>query len=184
MGFISSTPYKYAEALADVAVETGIPLDKTGEQLESFVEAFQDNPELKSVLLDPSYPLSVKQGIVREISQAHKVEKIVGNFLLVVTEKGRIEQIEEILEAYQCVLDDKAGVVRVEVASAHELDAADQERIAKAMKKVTGKDVKLSYSLDDELIGGLRLQVGSTVYDGSILSSLEQLKNQMAFDSN
>jgi len=184
MSLVSSTAYKYAEALADVAAETGLPLEKTGEQLGAFVAAFRENSELNTVLLDPSYPLAVKQGIVREVSQALKLEKIVRNFLLVVTEKGRVEQLEEILEAYQCVLDDKAGVVRVEVASAHELSAADQERIAQAMKKVTGKDVKLSYSVDDELIGGIRLQVGSTVYDGSIISSLEQLRNQMTFESN
>jgi F-type H+-transporting ATPase subunit delta len=99
-------------------------------------------------------------------------------------EKGRLEQIEEVFAAYQAVLDEKAGVVRVDVASAHELAETDQKRIAAAMKKVTGKDVKLSYSVDDELIGGLRLQVGSTVYDGSVLSSLENLRHRMAAGSN
>ncbi len=184
MSLVSSTANKYAEALADVAAETGLSLEKTGEQLESFTQAFRDNEELEKVLLGPSYPLAVKQGIVKEIANVLKVEKIVRNFLLVLVEKGRIENIEEIFEAYQCVLDKKAGVVRVDVASAHKLDAEDQKRIAEAMRKVTGKDVKLSYSVDDELIGGLRLQVGSTVYDGSILSSLEQLRNRMTFGSN
>ena len=139
---------------------------------------------MKSTLLVPSYPLAVKQGIVREISQVLKIEKIVLNFLLVLLEKGRIEQIEEVCAAYQGVLDNKAGVVRVDVASASELAPEDQERIAAVMKKVTGKDVKLSYSVDDELIGGLKLQVGSTVYDGSILSSLEQLRSRMTVGSN
>ena len=184
MSLVSSTAYKYAEALADVAAEAGLPVEKAGAQLESFLETYKGSEELRSSLLVPSYPLSVKQGIVREISQVLKIEKIVLNFLLVLLEKGRLEQIEEVFSAYQAVLDNKAGVVRVDVASAHELAAADQKSIAAAMKKVTGKDVKLSYSVDENLIGGLRLQVGSTVYDGSILSSLEQLRHRMAVGSN
>ncbi|MFH1965971.1 MAG: ATP synthase F1 subunit delta [Acidobacteriota bacterium] len=184
MSLVSSTAYKYAEALADVAVEIGLSLEKAGEQLGFFVETFKGSEELKSVLLVPSYPLAVKQGILREISQVLKIEKIVLNFLLVLLEKGRIEQIEEVFAAYQGVLDNKAGVVRVDVASASKLGAEDQVRLAAVMKKVTGKDVKLSYSVDDDLIGGLKLQVGSTVYDGSILSSLEQLRNRMTAESN
>lgn len=184
MSLVSSTAYKYAEALADVAAETGFTAEKAGAQLGSFVETYKGSEELQASLLVPSYPLSVKQGIVREISKVLKIEKIVLNFLLVLLEKGRLRQIEEVFSAYQAVLDNKAGVVRVDVASAHELAEADQESIAAAMKKVTGKDVKLSYSVDENLIGGLRLQAGSTVYDGSILSSLEQLRHRMSVGSN
>jgi len=181
---VSSTTYKYAEALADVAAETGLSLETALKQLRSFVDTYLENEELRTVLQVPAYPLSVKQGIVRELSGALKLDKIVLNFLLVLLEKGRIEQIEEVFAAYQSVLDDKAGVVSVEVESAFELSAEDRKRIAEAMKKVTGKDVKLSYSVDEELIGGLRLKAGSTVYDGSILSSLEQLRNRMTVGSN
>ena len=184
MSVVSSAAYKYAEALADVALETGLPVEKAREQLGLFVDAFRENEELRSALLIPSYPLSVKQGVVREISKVLKMEKIVLNFLLVLQEKGRIKQIEEIFAAYLSVLDNMAGVVTVDVASAYELSAEDRKRIASAMKRVTGRDVKLSYSVDEELIGGLRLQVGSTVYDGSILSSLENLRNRMMVGSN
>jgi F-type H+-transporting ATPase subunit delta len=184
VSLVSSTAYKYAEALADVAVETGMSLEKAGEQLNLFLETYKGSNELKSVLLVPSYPLGVKQGILREVVQELKIENIVLNFLLVLLEKGRLEQIEEVFAAYQGVLDNKAGVVRVDVASASKLAAEDQARIAATMKKVTGKDVKLSYSVDENLIGGLKLQVGSTVYDGSILSSLEQLRNRMTVGSN
>lgn len=184
MSLVSSTAYKYAEALGDVAIETGLSPEKAGEHLGSFVETYKGSKDLQAALLVPSYPLSVKQGIVREISQVLKLEKIVLNFLLVLLEKGRLKQIEEVFTAYQAVLDNKAGVVSVDVASAHELAETDQKLIAAAMKKVTGKDVKLSYSVDENLIGGLRLQVGSTVYDGSVLSSLEQLRHRMAAGSN
>ena len=184
MSIVSSTSYKYADALADVAMETGLSLQTVKAQLDSFLSLFSENEELRTSLLVPSYPLSVKQGIVREISKTLKMEKIVLNFLLVILEKGRIEQIEEVVTAYQRVLDDKAGVVAVDVASAHQLSSQEQKRLEDAMQKVTGKDVKLSYSVDEELIGGLRLQVGSTVYDGSILSSLDQLKSRMRVGSN
>lgn len=184
MSVVSSTSYKYAEALADVAVETGLSLETVRTQLDGFLDLFSKNEELRSSLLVPAYPLSIKQGIVREISKKLKMEKIVLNFLLVILEKGRIEQIEEIVTAYQSVLDDKAGVVSVDVKSAYQLSSEEQRRLEEAMKKVTGKDVKLSYSVDEELIGGLRLQVGSKVYDGSILSSLEQLRSRMRVGSN
>lgn len=183
MSIVSSSSYKYAEALAEVAAETGVSLEKVRDQLGSFEEAFRASEELRSSLAVPSYPLSVKQGIVREIAKALKMEKIVRNFLLVLLEKGRIEQFEEVFAAYQSVLDSRAGVVAIDVTSAHELSDQEVERVASAMKKVTGKDVKLSYSVDEDLIGGLRIQVGSTVYDGSILSSLEKLKSQMMVGS-
>lgn len=180
---VSSSAFKYARALADVAFELG-SAEAVQKELATFAGVVAGHAELRASLASPAFPLHVKRGILEAVAAKCVEIKIVRNFLLVLLERGRLAQLEDIVEAYGVVLDEASGVVRVSVSSARVLRDETKGRLAAAMEEMTGKKVRLSYMTDESLVGGLRLQVGSTVYDGTVLSELEHLGRHLAISSN
>jgi len=176
---VSSTSLKYARALAEVANEAKCARE-IQEGLEEFRRAFQTHEGLRGVLFNPGIPLAVKQNIVEALAGRMGLKKILLNFLLVVLERSRLHLLDEFAEAYQEVLDEQAGIARVGVRSSHPLGPDDLEQLRTSMSAKTGQTVKLSYEVDEKLLGGVRLQVGSTVYDGTIRTQLEELRRQLA----
>jgi len=176
---VSSTSMKYARALAEVASELG-----TAEQvrigLEAFRETFHAHQGFREVLFNPGIPLVAKQNIVGKVARKMGLADSLVNFLFVILERSRLHLLDEFAESYQEVLDEQAGIARVEVAASHPLETGEREQLREAMSAITGKNVKLSYEVDESLLGGVRLQVGSTVYDGTIRSQLEELRRQLA----
>jgi F-type H+-transporting ATPase subunit delta len=171
---VSSTAVKYARALADVALEQGLA-EEARRELRGFGSLHETNEELREALKNPGLPLKVKQEIVREIAGKSSFSGIVLNFLLLLVERNRLGQLAGIVEAYERVLDEKAGVSRIEVFSAHALPEGARRRLAGVMKEQTGGEVRLTYLVDEGLIGGVKLRMGSVVLDGSVRTELENL---------
>jgi F-type H+-transporting ATPase subunit delta len=88
--------------------------------------------------------------------------------------------VQEMIEAYESVLDELRGTLRADVASCEEVEEAMDQRLRKAVSTLTGKQVKINYQQDESLIGGLKLQIGSTIYDGSIGTQLEEFRRRLA----
>ncbi len=175
---VSSTAVKYARALADVAVELSLAESARG-QLKAFRIMNEKNPELRDALRSPGLPLKVKQGIVRKIADRSSFSDIVQNFLLLLVERNRLAQLSGIVEAYERVLDEMAGVVRIEVFSAHPLQERVRRRLDGVLRDLTGGEVRLNYFVDERLIGGLKLCIGSTVLDGSVGTELDNLGREL-----
>ena len=104
----------------------------------------------------------------------------VRNFLSLLLDRNRLDQIDDLLTAYQAALDQAAGIVPVSVSSTGPLDEAVRRRLRKVMANLLKRKVRLAYETDPELIGGIRIQVGSTVYDGTIRTRLEEIGRQLA----
>ncbi len=176
---IASVPLKYAQALADVAGEVQQE-DQVQEELLVFAELLNSNQELMEVLTHPAIPFSAKGKIVQELAKKIPLTQIVANFILVLIEHARLPQFQEMTEAYESVLDELRGTLRADVVSCEEVDEAMNKDLQKAVSTLTGKQVKINYQQDESLIGGLKLQIGSTLYDGSIRSQLEEIRRRLA----
>lgn len=179
MKMVSSTSMKYARALAEVAAESDVTQQAQAD-LKAFQETFRTHRELRDILFSPSVPLVAKRNIVEAVARKMGLSEILRNFLFVILERSRLQLLDEFAEAYQEVLDEWAGVARVAVRSSHSLGSEAQERLQEAMSTITGRTVKFSYEVDEKLLGGMRLQVGSVVYDGSIRTQLEELRRRLA----
>jgi len=171
---VSSTAAKYARAFAEVAHERGLA-EAARRELLGFATLMETNEELRETLRNPGLPLKVKQEIVRQIADKASFPDIVLNFLLLLIERNRLGQLAGIVEAYEGVLDERAGVSRIEVFSAHSLPEEARRRLVGVMKKLTGGEVRLTYFVDEGLIGGVKLRMGSIVLDGSVRTELENL---------
>ena len=176
---VSLVLLKFAQALADVAGELKQE-DQVLEELSSFSILLGSHKELMETLTHPAIPFSAKRNIVQELAKEIPLTQTVVNFILVLIERARLPQFQEVLEAYASVLDDLHGIVRADVFASEKVNKAVEQRLQKAVSTLTGKKVKIDYHLDESLIGGLKLQIGSTIYDGSIGTQLEQFRRRLA----
>lgn len=171
-------PLKFAQALADVAGELKRE-DQVLEELTSFSALLDSNKELMEALTHPAIPFSAKRNIVQELAKEIPLTQTVVNFVLVLIERTRLPQFQEVLEAYEGILDELHGIVRADVFASEKVDKAADQRLQKAVSTLTGKKVKINYQVDESLIGGLKLQIGSTIYDGSIAIQLEEFRRRL-----
>lgn len=174
----SSRARRYARALAEVAVEEGRET-RVQEDLDSFGAALQASPELVETLINPAIPFAPKRRIVEELAGRLSLVEITVNFILVLLENGRIGEYGEYVEAYREAMDQRAGVVRGVVTSARGLDSEVRSRLEEVLSEISRARVRLSYEEDESLIGGLRIQVGSVIYDGSIRTQLEEVRRRI-----
>ncbi|HUG44743.1 MAG TPA: ATP synthase F1 subunit delta [Acidobacteriota bacterium] len=174
----SSLARKYARSLADVA--TGEEnAQQVLEELRAFGRLLEEHRSLWEALSSPAVPLSAKNAIVKGVGELASFQTTTLNFLYVVLEKSRILELHELVAAFERVLDEQAGIVRVEVFSSNPLRKALKARLEKAVSGLRGSRVKLECQVDKELLGGLKLQIGSEVLDGTLRGQLETIRRQL-----
>jgi F-type H+-transporting ATPase subunit delta len=92
----------------------------------------------------------------------------------------RIVLLAEILQAFEVLLDERAGYIRADIASASALGEEQRAQLAAELEKLTGKRIRTAYTVDESLIGGVIAKVGSTLYDGSVRGALESLGKRLS----
>jgi F-type H+-transporting ATPase subunit delta len=167
----------YAEALFDVAKEKG-KLDAVRDELGQFVDALDSNRELQVFFFSPYFSSAEKAaGLKRAVSGA---DAELLNFLELLIEKGRMPEIFRIRRHLDELWKEENRRLDVTVTSAVELDPAVVEKVGEEIERQTGQKVELASRVDDEILGGLVLQVGNMVLDASIRSRLEKLRKSVA----
>ncbi len=170
---------RYAEALADVAQahknEFGVKRD-----LGAFAEVFLSSADLRNFLASPAAGREAKQKVIEEIAARMDLATEVRNFLFVLVDNGRTGALAEIQQAFGEELNARLGIAEAEVTSARELSAAEKEELTGALVRETGKKkIEVRYAEDKTLLGGVRVRVGSTIYDGSVRERLNRLRERL-----
>lgn len=167
----------YAEALFEVGRDRG-KLDSLQQQLGEFADAVDRNRDLQVFFFSPYLSSTEKQeGIGRAISGA---EPELINFLELLVDKHRMTEIFRIRRELDELWKQENRRLDVTVTSAVELDSSVVEKIGQEVERQTGEKVDLSSKVDDQILGGIVLQVGNMVLDASIRSRLEKLKKSVA----
>ena len=175
----SASAVRYARALAEVAAETG-DTQAALAQIGQFAGIFVDSKELRDAVGDPVLPLAVKMKIIERIAERAGLLKIVRNFLFVLLERNRLGQTGAIVEALHRIVDEEAGIMQVEVVSASPLPDDLKRRLELKVAEMADAQVRMSYAVDEALIGGVKLQLGSTVIDGTVQALLNRLERQLS----
>jgi F-type H+-transporting ATPase subunit delta len=102
------------------------------------------------------------------------------NFLFVLVDHRRTADLSSIIDAFEKMVDERLGKLQVDVASARGLDGQQQAALIQRLEEMTGKKIVLNLEIDSELVGGLVVRLGSTVYDGSVRGQLETLGRQLS----
>lgn len=170
---------RYARALLEIAQEEGA-LERFEEEMTRVADVLGASRDLKQVLLNPIFEVKARKGILREVAQRLSVGPLVTNFLCLLLDKRKLRLLPEIVRIYRELVDRAAGRIEAQLVAAAALDGGAPARVAAELSKWTGKQVRLSTSVDPALIGGVVVRVGGLVLDGSIRTQLDELRERLA----
>lgn len=166
----------YAEALLEAAQEKR-RLEPVREEFADFAAAVEESDDLSGLLRNPQIDPQTKQEGLKAVLKGG--EEVFLNFVLLLAEKHRIGEVEEIYAEWERLLAAEDRVLAVELTTAVELSEKQAEEIVAKIEKAAGRKVEATRSVDPELIGGLILQAGSTRVDGSVKGRLERLRREL-----
>jgi F-type H+-transporting ATPase subunit delta len=170
----------YARALFEAAKQAG-RIGEVREELDAFIQAVADVPELRAMIrnpeLDPPEKAAALQAVLAE------ADELVQNFVRLVTEKGRAPMLDEIAREYNVLVAAEERILSVELTTAYELSDAEAAEIVKQIEDASGRRVEAARTVDPDLIGGLVLRAGSLEVDSSIKGRLDRLRRELAHAS-
>jgi F-type H+-transporting ATPase subunit delta len=167
----------YARALFEVAKEHDV-LDRVHDELGEFAEALSDDRTLQVFLFSPYFSSEEKREGVRKI--VTDADERMVNFLELLAERHRMPALFRIKRDFDALWAEEHKLLPVTVTSAIELDEGLVDDIGKRIEDQTGRRVELSSNVDPEVLGGLMVQVGNMVLDGTVRNRLERLRKQVA----
>ena len=176
---IQTIARRYAAALADVVLDRG-EASEIQQELQQWSELILTNANLQEVFRNPTIPLDKKRAVLKQLNDRVKPRPTTANFLKTLLHNQRLTELPEINRKFAEILDQRAGMVAATVTTVRPLPDEIQARLNEKLMAVTQKKVRLSFEQDPELIGGLVTRIGSTIYDGSVRSQLQQIKERMA----
>lgn len=169
---------RYATALLELGTESG-QLEQLVEQLSSAAQAYETSPELRAAMADPLVAVAAKKAILAEVAQRLNVGPVATNALNLLLDRRRLAALPAIAGRLRELADAKRGVVRAEVFTAMPLPEEYFSQLQQQLERVTGRRIALDRKLDPTLICGVVARVGDTVYDGSLIARLRQMKESM-----
>lgn len=144
------------------------------QDLNTVFEVMNSSKEFELTMLNPSVSLQVKYDIVDEIFKKELDEKVL-NFVKILIEKNRFNEFSQIIQAYSDVLDEANNVKRVEIVSAIELSDTQKQKTINKLKAKLNKEVKVDWTLDTGIIGGLVIKIDDNIIDTSLKNKLDKL---------
>ena len=169
---------RYATALLELGSETG-QLDQLVEELQRAAQTYDGSPELRAAVSDPLLNVHSKQEIVTEIATRLGLGQLAKNALNLLLSRRRLPALPAIAQRLREMADEKRGILRAEVHTAMPLPEEYFTLLQQQLERVTGRRIALDRKLDPSLICGVVARVGDTVYDGSLIARLRQMKDTM-----
>jgi len=169
---------RYSRSLAQVVMENNEEPAVTGD-LMMYREIFESVPDLAIALDNPAVPRETKESILAHLFAQYPVSGTTANFLRILLEHNRLRYFREICESYVKTVNERKGIVAARVMVATPLSAQEYSRLQASLANITGRKVTLGVQTEPDLLGGLVVQIGSTVYDGSIRRHLTEMKERL-----
>lgn len=168
----------YATAFLDTIAQSSAPAEGLAELRDFVKEALETNPEFSEILCSAMIGREDKIALIKRVFTGHLSETLV-DFLLVLAEHDRLELLRQIADLAETLWEVRQGRQHVEIRSAQELSADTLEKIRQELAANLKIDPILVPRVDPDLIGGLVIRVGDTVYDGSLRTQLKALETRL-----
>lgn len=175
---VETVARRYAGALADIVIKTG-ETDSVKTELRTWETMMFSESDLHNAFSNPSIAHANKEKVLEGLIEKTKPTKTTANFLRVLLRNSRLTELVEINERFTSVLDERKGLISAEVTSARPLNDSEKADLQANLAKLTGKTVNLDFNIDENIISGVIARVGSTIYDSSVRTQLEELRNKL-----
>ena len=173
-----SVARRYAKALAEIGESHGTLQDLLRE-LDSVDALVRSNPDLQRLVSFPLIAPSKRAAAFDAILEKTGASVMLRKFFTVVAQAARLSLLQDIVVTFHDLVDQKMGVVEAGITSAQALTATQSQRLTTSLTSRTGKTIRIKWHQDPALLGGLKVQLGSTVYDASLQGRLRLLKAQL-----
>ena len=177
-GFSITSAERYSLALFELSEENNL-LSQIEDQSSSILTLIEQSEDFSNLIKDPTTSQEDLLKVINTISENNKFESLFKNFLSFLIQKRRFFFIERILKSFIEICSRKRGELKAELKSAKQLSNEEIVKITEELTKNFSSKIKLNYKHDESLIGGLVVQVGSTMVDTSIKNKLQQIENRM-----
>lgn len=169
---------RYATALLELGAETG-QLNALVDELGRAAQTYETSQDLRGVFDDPLLAPAAKRAILAEVADKIGASQTTKNALSLLLDRRRIKALPAIASRLREMADQKRGLLRAEVLTAMPLSEEYFEKLQRELERISGQKVALDRKIDDTLICGVIVRVGDTVYDGSLVARLKQMKETM-----
>ena len=177
-GFSITSADRYSLALYELASDGNV-LESIESQSSSILNLISSSKDFSNLIKDPTNNQEDLLKVINNISENNKFETLLKNFLSFLVIKKRLFYLEQILKSFIETCSKKRGELKAELKSAKELSSDEITKITDELTENFSSKIKLNYKHDESLIGGLIVQVGSTMVDTSIKNKLQQIENRM-----
>ncbi|MDW7708962.1 MAG: ATP synthase F1 subunit delta [Deferrisomatales bacterium] len=169
---------RYAKALFELAQEAGKTAE-VADQLASVQEALSSQEDLRTALLSPILPRPAKAEVLEAVLASASFDRLAANFLRVLLGARQLPQLGDVLRAFSAMRDEADGRVRGQAATPMPLHDHQVLALRQALAKALSKDVELELHVDPSLLGGVVARVGNLVFDGSLRTQLERMRETL-----
>ncbi len=169
---------RYATAVFELAKE-GDDLRVLESDIETLDSALSDSEDFAALIHSPIYTRDQQSAAIEALAKKMELSSILTNTLGLMAAKRRLFVLPQLVACLRDLIAEENGEVTAEVTAAKALTDAQQDKLAESLKATVGKDVKISMAVDESLIGGLVVKVGSKMIDTSIVAKLSKLQNAM-----
>jgi F-type H+-transporting ATPase subunit delta len=176
--FSTETSERYSRALFEVAKESG-ELEKIETDIKNFQLILNNSLELQNFIQNPTQSINVQNSVIGLISKKLEFSKNTNNFLSLLIKKRRIFFVKKILDSFLRLCSKKRGEIKASLVSSKELSSTELENISKELSLSMGSKIKFDYKVNKDLIGGIKLQLGSFMIDTSIRNKLKKYEQAM-----
>ena len=177
-GFSNTSAKRYSLALYELASESN-SISKIEENSDAFLKLISSSRDFNNLIKDPTVSRNILNQVIEKISNSYRLEVLFKNFLSFLISKRRFFYVQQILKSFNEICSEKRGEIKAEIKSAKNLTQDEITNITQELSNNFKSEIKLNYTHDQSLIGGLVVQIGSTMIDTSIKKKLQQLETRM-----
>ena len=176
--FSTETSERYSRALFEVVKEAA-ELEKVESDVQNFLLLLNSSQEIKIFLQNPTHNIENQNNVINLLSNKLEFTKNLKNFLYLLVKKRRIFFVEKIFKNFIRICSEKRGELKASLISSKDLSKTELDEIVNDFSKIMGSNLKIDYKVDKELIGGLKLQLGSIMIDTTIKNKLKKYEQAM-----
>jgi F-type H+-transporting ATPase subunit delta len=169
---------RYARAIFELAREEG-RVEAAGDELGRATAAF-DEPRLRLLVLNPAIDAGSRLQTAKSVAAALDVSPTLVNLIAILAERNRLVLLPDIVRWYDIYLDAELGRARITIRSATPLSASEKNELVELARRLTGRrEIVATTEIDADLLAGVVVDVGGTVYDGSVRAQLARLTKEV-----
>jgi F-type H+-transporting ATPase subunit delta len=171
---------RYAKGLLEAVGEMAPGTEKAvSAELDALVETIESHDDLRLMVANPAIPSTKKTAVFHQILAITGGSIVVRNFLGVLADKQRLDQLQLIASVYSALVDARLGIVTAEITTSAPLNPGQVAQLEQSLRDATGGEVQITRHTDPSLIGGVVTRIGDVVYDGSVKGHLERIRQRL-----